>query len=117
MQVKDILSEIEAHPSGTFINLMEFNGQSFGAAEVVGISPVWEMHPDTDEFFYILEGNFEIKLLRGHSIELHVATAGTTFVIPQGIWHRLSAQKPVKFLYYTPGTSLHSTADDPRLHT
>ena len=38
---------------------------------------MWEMHPDTDEFFYILEGEFEITLLQNEQPEHFVAEAGS----------------------------------------
>jgi len=78
------------------------------------VSPVWEMHPDTDEFFYVLEGTFEITLLTDTGPICHVAPAGSTFVIPRGLWHKPAAPNGAKFMYMTPGQSLHSDAEDPR---
>lgn len=114
MQVKDIFSELASHPQGSFINLLNFNGQSIGVCDIDGAPPTWEMHPDTDEFFYIIEGQLDIVLLRGHSKETHRACAGSGFVIPQGIWHKAVAQERVKLMYYTPGRSIYSNATDPR---
>ncbi len=114
MEVKNIISELASHPEGTFLDVVQMNGRNVGACDITGVSPVWEMHPDTDEFFYILEGEFEITLLRGAEPEHFVAPAGSTFVVPQGIWHKPGAPSGAKFMYYTPGKSLHSEADDPR---
>lgn len=113
MDIKNILSELAAHPEGTFLNILPFNGKNVGACSITGVSPVWEMHPDTDEFFYILEGQFEITLLTEAGSEHRIASAGDSFVIPQGIWHKPSAPNGTKFLHFTPGTSLHSDAEDP----
>ena len=53
MEVIDINEELSKHPAGTFLNLLKFNDSHIGACDITGVSPVWEMHPDTDEFFYI----------------------------------------------------------------
>ena len=87
MKVTDIVSLLNAHPEGSFLDFAAFNGQNFGTCSITGVSPVWEMHPDTDEFFYIIEGQFEITLLEGDSHEHCVAPAGSAFVVPKGIWH------------------------------
>ena len=115
MQIKNILAELAAHPEGSFLNVAEFNGHQFGTSDITGVSPVWEMHPDTDEFFYIIEGAFEITLLTETDREHHVAPAGSIFVVPKGLWHKPAAPTGAKFIYFTPGQSLHSEAEDPRI--
>ena len=114
MIIKNVFAELAAHQEGSFIDLMPFNGRNVGTCDITGTSPVWEMHPDTDEFFYILEGEFEITLLQNEQPEHFVAEAGSVFVVPKGIWHKPAAPKGAKFIFYTPGTSLHSDAEDPR---
>lgn len=114
MDVKDVLAELQANPEGSFLNLVSFNHSHIGACSITGTSPVWEMHPDTDEFFYILEGEFEIALLRDAQPEHHRAPAGSSFVVPRGLWHKPAAPNGAKFIYFTPGTTLHSEAEDPR---
>lgn len=115
MQVKNILNELAKVPEGEFLDLLEFNGHQLGASDITGISPYWEMHPDTDELFYVLEGQFEITLLTADGgSERHVAKAGDTMVVPMGLWHKPAAPNGAKFIYLTPGQSLHSDADDPR---
>ncbi len=114
MEVIDVKQEISKHPEGTFLNLLGFNTSNFGACDITGVSPVWEMHPETDEFFYILEGQFEIILLDGETPSKYIANSGTSFVVPAGVWHKPAAPNGCKFIHYTPGQSLHSEADDPR---
>ena len=114
MEIKQVLSELAAHPQGSFLDMVLFNGNNVGACSIAGISPVWEMHPDTDEFFYIIEGEFEITLLNGSTPEHYTAPAGSTFVVPKGLWHKPAAPNGCKFIYHTPGTTLHSEAEDPR---
>ena len=69
---------------------------------------------DTDEFFYILEGTFTMRLLFDDGPQDVVAPAGTAFVVPKGIWHKPGAPDGAKALYLTPGETLWSEADDPR---
>ena len=114
MDVLNVKQELAKHPEGTFLNLLSFNDDHIGACDVTGVSPVWEMHPDTDEFFFILEGQFEMILLDGKVPSTYVADAGSGFVVPRGIWHKPGAPRGCKFIHLTPGESLHSDADDPR---
>lgn len=114
MDIRNVFTELASNPEGSFLDVVPFNGSNVGACSITGISPVWEMHPDTDEFFYILDGEFEITLLRGETPEHFVASSGSTFVVPKGIWHKPAAPSGAKFMYLTPGTTLHSEAEDPR---
>ena len=115
MQVKNIINELAKASEGEFIDLLEFNGHQLGACDISGVSPVWEMHPDTDELFYVIEGQIEITLLtEDGGSEQHVAKAGETVVVPTGLWHKPAAPDGAKFIYLTPGQSLHSDAADPR---
>ena len=114
MEVLDVEQELSRHPAGTFLNLLTFNNSHIGACDITGVSPVWEMHPDTDEFFYILKGQFEIVLLQDETPTKIIVNPGSSFVVPKGIWHRPGAPNGCKFIHYTPGESLHSEADDPR---
>lgn len=114
LESKNILTELSKHPEGTFLSLIDFNSKSFGACSISGESPVWEMHPDTDEMFYVLEGELEIVLLLESGESKVTIESGSVFVIPQSIWHKPMAPNGVKFMHFTPGQSLHSDADDPR---
>nr|WP_277602451.1 cupin domain-containing protein [Parahaliea mediterranea] len=90
-----------------------FNGESFGACSFTGTSPVWEMHPDTDEFFYVIEGEVEITLLEQGESRHYIAPAGSSFVVPKGTWHKPGAPGGAKFFYFTPGETLHSEDEVP----
>jgi mannose-6-phosphate isomerase-like protein (cupin superfamily) len=113
MQITCIDERLDAQPRGSFLDVARFNGHTFGACHIQGVSPVWEMHPDTDEFFHVLEGTFEITLRLEEGEAHHVIDAGCVFVVPRGVWHRPAAPGGAKFLYFTPGRSLHSDAVDP----
>jgi hypothetical protein len=71
MSIIDIPKLLAEHPQGSFLDLMQFNGHNVGACTITGVSPVWEMHPDTDELFLILEGQFRLTLLEPHARALH----------------------------------------------
>jgi len=53
---------------------------------------VWHVHSDTDEFFLVLDGQFDIALRDDdgseHSVSLR---AGDVFVVPKGTWHKPSS--------------------------
>ena len=111
----NVIQTLATEPPGSFVDLLGFNDNTVGACHISGVSPVWEMHPDTDEIFYILDGGFEITLLTASDTEHHQLEAGTMFVVPKGIWHKPAAPNGAKFIFHTPGTSLHSEAEDPRV--
>ncbi len=115
MKVKNLQQEISSQPEGTFIDLLPFNQHHFGALNIKGISPVWEMHPDTDEFFYVLEGEAEFVLLEQQGEVKYQIKEGSVFSVPKGVWHKPGSPNGMKIMYFTPGESLHSDADDPRI--
>ncbi len=113
MQVKNILEELGKVDQATFVDVLPFNNTHLGAVDILGTSPIWEMHPDTDELFYVIEGCLEINLLSESGSEHHVAGPYETMVVPTGHWHKLSAPNGAKFIYLTPGQSLHSNKENP----
>ena len=113
MDITDVVGLLAANPEGSFLDFSEFNGRSFGTCNITGVAPGWEMHPDTDEFFYVIEGAVEITLLEDDP-KHYKAPSGTSFVVPRGIWHKPGAPGGAKFIYFTPGQSLYSESEDPR---
>jgi mannose-6-phosphate isomerase-like protein (cupin superfamily) len=64
---------------------------------------MWEMHPQGDEFVYLLSGQVTMILERGaaqESIELQERQA---FVIPKGVWHTAKVMAPSRMLFVTRG--------------
>jgi len=114
MDIKNVISELAKHPEFTFLDVIPFNGHHVGALSVTGVSPGWEMHPDTDELFFVLEGEAEFVLLEEEGPKTYRAEAGEIFAVPQGVWHKPGAPKGAKFFYLTPGKSLSSDMEDPR---
>jgi mannose-6-phosphate isomerase-like protein (cupin superfamily) len=60
---------------------------------------VWHSHAETDDFFFVVEGELDIEL-RDRTVTL---TAGELFVVPNGVEHRPVARKgEVKLLLIEP---------------
>jgi mannose-6-phosphate isomerase-like protein (cupin superfamily) len=53
---------------------------------------VWHVHADTDEFFLVLDGRFDIALRDSAGVETTVSLrTGDTFVVPKGTEHKPSS--------------------------
>ncbi|MBL1098996.1 cupin domain-containing protein [Streptomyces coffeae] len=53
---------------------------------------VWHVHDDTDEFFLVLDGRFDIALRNADGSETTVVLRrGDTFVVPRGTEHKPSS--------------------------
>ncbi|MET9428892.1 MULTISPECIES: cupin domain-containing protein [unclassified Streptomyces] len=73
---------------------------------------VWHVHEETDEFFLVLDGRFEIAL-RGAADGAErtvVLRRGDTFVVPKGTEHRPSAPEGADILLFEPSGTV-STGD------
>ena len=71
---------------------------------------VWHVHSDTDEFFLVLDGQFDVALRAAdgseHSVSLR---AGDVFVVPRGTEHKPSSPGG-SILMFEPAQTL-STGD------
>ena len=71
---------------------------------------VWHVHDDTDEFFMVLDGRFDVALRTAEggerTVELH---PGDVFVVPRGTEHRPSSPGGSVLMFEPTGTS--STGD------
>jgi mannose-6-phosphate isomerase-like protein (cupin superfamily) len=78
----------------------------------------FHMHEETDDFFYVLEGEMIMEIEGKPS---HVVKAGELFVVPKGIVHRPRAESEVKVLLIEPkgepnsGNSDREPAPKPRI--
>ena len=72
---------------------------------------VWHAHEETDEFFLVLKGNFEITIREENNKEkvLHM-TEGDTYVVPRGVFHKPSSTGAEILMFEPTGTS--STGDN-----
>ena len=66
---------------------------------------VWHVHADTDEFFLVLEGQFDVALREEdggeRTVELH---AGDVFVVPKGTEHKPSSPGGAILMFEPSGT-------------
>lgn len=71
---------------------------------------VWHAHDDTDEFFLVLDGRFDIALRDADGTERTVVLhKGDTFVVPRGTEHKPSSPGGSILMFEPSGTS--STGD------
>lgn len=64
---------------------------------------VWHVHEDTDEFFLILDGQFDISLRAADGSERTVELRrGDTFVVPKGTEHKPSSPNGASILMFEP---------------
>jgi mannose-6-phosphate isomerase-like protein (cupin superfamily) len=87
-----------------------YNGNDICAVRLDG-EFVWHSHPDTDDFFLVIDGELDIEL-RDKTVTLG---PGELFVVPRGAEHRPVARKgEVKLLLIeprgTPNTGDEATA-------
>ncbi|MFZ2061972.1 MAG: cupin domain-containing protein [Candidatus Binatus sp.] len=74
----------------------------------------WERHFGSDEMIYVMDGETDIvTLIDGGPVESTIH-AGSLFVCPEGLWHRLTPRPFVSAFYLTPSRTEGSTAKDPR---
>jgi mannose-6-phosphate isomerase-like protein (cupin superfamily) len=67
---------------------------------------VWHVHEDTDEFFLVLDGQFDVTLRDGddgseRTVVLH---KGDTFVVPKGTEHKPSSPGGSILMFEPSGT-------------
>jgi mannose-6-phosphate isomerase-like protein (cupin superfamily) len=71
---------------------------------------VWHAHDDTDEFFLVLDGRFDVAMRDADGAETTVVlNVGDTFVVPRGTEHRPSSPGGSILMFEPAGTS--STGD------
>jgi mannose-6-phosphate isomerase-like protein (cupin superfamily) len=96
--------------------LAPFNEAAFGMyrADRADASN-WELHPDTDELLMVLQGSVTVEILTDTDRHRLPLTAGQFTIVPSGHWHRHIEARGVVEMFFTPGASVNSTADDPRV--
>jgi mannose-6-phosphate isomerase-like protein (cupin superfamily) len=73
---------------------------------------VWHVHAETDEFFLVLRGQFDVAMREPDGTERTVSLReGEIFVVPQGIEHKPSSSGGAVMMFEPAGTS--STGDAP----
>ena len=71
---------------------------------------VWHVHEETDEFFLVLEGRFEIATREGGEEKVVNMSVGDTYVVPRGTFHKPSSDGASILMFEPTGTN--STGDD-----
>jgi hypothetical protein len=65
--------------------------------------PNWEMHPDAEEFVYLLSGA-AVLLLEQPDGPHEVPLSGRgAVIVPRGIWHTAKVSQPSRMLFVTMG--------------
>jgi mannose-6-phosphate isomerase-like protein (cupin superfamily) len=71
---------------------------------------VWHVHEDTDEFFLVLDGQFDVAIRDANGSQTTVTLRqGDTFVVPKGTEHKPSSPGASILMFEPSGTS--STGD------
>jgi len=110
----DVRAALSDLPEMTMRFFAPLNRCMVGVSRFAGPSH-WERHPAGDEMLHILEGEVEITTLTDEGPVQSAARAGSLFICPRGLWHRLVPRSPVSLLFATPGEGIeHSAAKDPR---
>src|SRR3954466_7096249 len=74
---------------------------------------LWHVHDDTDEFFLVLDGQFDIALRDADGSETTVQLRkGDTFVVPKGTEHKPSSPGGSILMFEPSGTSTTGDRND-----
>ena len=75
-----------------------FNGHDIMVAKLRG-EYHWHAHPDTDDFFLVLEGDLQIDLEDGSTVSLK---PGQVYIVPRGVRHRPRADPEAQIMLIEP---------------
>ena len=95
LSLTEKLSSFSDHWSPKIIS--QFNGHDVMVVKVKG-EFVWHSHPETDDFFLVLNGNLTIQLRDG---EVRLGP-GDLYVVPKGVEHRPVAEEETHLLLIEP---------------
>lgn len=83
--------------------IAQLNDYHFKIARIEG-EFVWHSHPETDEVFIVIEGEFEIQLRD----ETLILKEGEMCVIPKGVEHRPVAEQECQILMVEPAGTVNT---------
>jgi mannose-6-phosphate isomerase-like protein (cupin superfamily) len=63
----------------------------------------WEMHPEADEFVYLLSGSAVFLLEQRSGIEEVRLSERAAVIVPKGTWHTAKVSEPSRMLFVTMG--------------
>src|SRR3569623_2070559 len=81
----------------------EMNEYQFKIAKLEG-DFIWHSHPETDEAFFVLEGELRIDLRDGAG----TIRPGELYVVPKGVEHKPFAEHEVKLMLIAPRGTVHT---------
>lgn len=91
---------------------LERYGQSWVVLEFACAAdwPSWEMHPNGDEFVYLLAGSIELLLDYPDGIRTMPIRGSGAVLVPRGIWHTAKVHEPSRMLHVTLGGGTQTRA-------
>lgn len=63
----------------------------------------WEMHPEGDEFVYLLSGAVVLLLEQPAGLQEVLLNDRAAVVVPRGVWHTAKVGRPSRMLFVTKG--------------
>ena len=63
----------------------------------------WEMHPEADEFVYLLSGAAVLWLEHPAGLQEVPLLGRAAVIVPKGIWHTAKVSQPSRMLFVTNG--------------
>ena len=90
----DVRAALSGLPELTMRFLASLNQHTIGVSRFSEHSH-WERHPAGDELLHFLEGEAEIITLTDAGPVESMARAGSIFICPRGLWHRIQPRSPV----------------------
>lgn len=77
--------------------------------------PTWEMHPEADEFVYLLSGDveFRVKAPGEPETRVRVSKPGCYLMVPRGHWHTAEPLQPTSMLFVTAGQGTRNETEPP----
>ena len=63
----------------------------------------WEMHPQGEEFVYLLDGDIEFQLETPEGVVAQRITDRGAVVVPRGVWHTAKVFRPSRMFFITLG--------------
>ena len=81
----------------------QFNGHDLMVVKVKG-EFVWHSHPDTDDFFLVLQGRLTIQMREGNV----TLGPGEMYVVPRGVEHCPVAEEETHILLIEPRGTLNT---------
>ena len=80
-----------------------YDGRLVMASRMTESTAHWEMHPQGEEFLYLLSGAVDVVLEEAAGERRVALRRGTACLVPRGTWHRVEVREPGELLFITYG--------------